>query len=54
VILDPGLSGTLDLSTFTGDDVNARCFQAKIILGGLKETGDLPRWEAYRFYVMSP
>jgi hypothetical protein len=55
---DPVLNGmpsltNIDLTTFTGDAVDTSCFQAKVILDGLKETGDLPRWETYSFYVMS-
>jgi hypothetical protein len=58
VLLGPGLNETptlsnVDLTTLTGDVVNAQCFQAEVILDRLKETGDLPRWEAYSFDVMS-
>jgi hypothetical protein len=58
VLLDPGLSGmpslsSVDLTTFTRDAVNAKCFEAEVILNGLQETGDLPRWEAYYYYVLS-
>jgi hypothetical protein len=58
VLLDPGLNGTtsltnVDLTTFTGDAVDARYFQARVILERPKETGDLPGQEAYSFYVMS-
>jgi len=35
------------------DAVCALCFQAEVILDGLNETGDLPRWEASNFDVMS-
>jgi len=48
----PGLSN-VDLTTFAGDTVNARCYQVKFILDGPKETGDLPRQKAYSFHVMS-
>jgi hypothetical protein len=51
LLLDSGLSGmpsmsNVDLPTLTVDVVNAQYFQAKVILDRLKETGDLPRWEA--------
>jgi hypothetical protein len=38
--------------TLAGDTVDASCFQARIVLDGLKGTGDLPRWEANCFDVM--
>jgi hypothetical protein len=58
VLLDPGLNSTpslsnVDLPTLTGDAVNAQCFQVKVILDGLKETGHLPMWKAYNFDVVS-
>jgi hypothetical protein len=48
VLCDPGLRRTLgfsngDLTTFTEDALNTKCFQVKVILDGPKETGDLPR-----------
>jgi hypothetical protein len=45
----------VDLPTLTGDAVYTRCFEAKIILDGLKEIGDLLRQEVrpQRFDVMS-
>jgi len=48
VLLDRGLNGTpglsnADLTTFAVDAVDSSCFQAKVILDGLKETDDLPR-----------
>jgi hypothetical protein len=52
VLLDPCLNGTqsppsVNLTTFTREAVNARCFQAEVILipDGAKETGNLPRQE---------
>jgi len=33
--------------------VDASCFQAKVILDGLKETGNLPTVEVGSFYVGS-
>jgi hypothetical protein len=58
VLFDPGLNGmsylsNVDLPTLAGDAVNTQCFHAKVIIDGLKETGDPPRWEAYSFYVIS-
>jgi hypothetical protein len=58
VLLDPGLNGTpsfgnVHLTSFARDATDASYFQAKVILDGLKEIGDLPRWEAYSFSVMS-
>jgi hypothetical protein len=53
LFLDSGLSGMPGLFTFTGDAVNSRCFQARVIVGGPKEADDLPRLEAYNFDVMS-
>jgi hypothetical protein len=47
----PSLS-TVDLTTLAGDAVDVSCFQAKIILDGLKETGDFPRGEAYSFDIV--
>jgi hypothetical protein len=49
VLFDPGLSGTpnltnIELTTFAVDAVDTSCFQAKVILDGLKETGDLLGW----------
>jgi hypothetical protein len=48
VLLDPGLSEMVSLSniyvtTFAGDAVNARCFEAEVSLDRLKETVDLPK-----------
>jgi hypothetical protein len=56
VLLDPGLSGmpglpNVDL-TFAGDAVDSSCFQAKVILDELKETGDLPGQDAYNFFLL--
>jgi hypothetical protein len=50
MFLDPDLSGmpsmfSVDLTTFTGDAVNTNCLQAKVILDGEKETGNLPKQE---------
>jgi hypothetical protein len=41
MLLDPGLNGmpvltNVDLTTFVEDAVNARCFEAKVILGSNK------------------
>jgi len=52
VLLDPGPHGMpglsiVDLTTFAEDVVHASCFQARVILDGLKETGDHPSWEIY-------
>jgi hypothetical protein len=57
VLLDPCLNGTPSLSnvdppTFAGDAVNSSRFQAKVILDGPKEIGDLHRWEANSSDVM--
>jgi hypothetical protein len=57
VLLNSCLSGTPNLSnvglpTLAGYAINILCFQAKVILDGPEETGDLPRWEAYKFDVM--
>jgi hypothetical protein len=41
-----GLSN-IDLLTFARDTVYVWCFQAMVILDGLKETGHISRWEAY-------
>jgi hypothetical protein len=51
-LLDPGLSGMLSLSnvdliTLTGDAVKHQ------VVSRLNKTGNLPRQEAYSFYVMS-
>jgi len=35
------------------DAVDTSCFQAKVILDRLKETGEFPRLEANSFYVKS-
>jgi len=48
VLLDPGLNGTpdftnVDLTTYAGNAADTSCFQAKVILDRLKETGNLPR-----------
>jgi hypothetical protein len=51
--LDPVASGTPGSCTLAGYAVNAQCFQAEVILGGPKETVDLPGREAYSFDVMS-
>jgi len=56
VLLHPGLSRTpgltnVDLTTFAGNATDASCFQAKVILHGPKEAGDLPKWEANSPYV---
>jgi hypothetical protein len=58
VLLDLGLNGTPGLSNvdhtkFAGNTVNANRFQAKVILDVPKEIGDIPRWEARSFDVMS-
>jgi len=58
LLLDPGLNEmsdltNVDLTTFTGDAVDTSCFQAKVILDRTKDTGNLPRWEAYSFHAMS-
>jgi hypothetical protein len=58
VLLKPGLNGMsslsdVDLTTFTWHAVNARCFPVKVMFDRLKETSNLPRWEAYSFDVMS-
>jgi hypothetical protein len=58
VLLHPGLIGVsslsnIDLTTVTGDALKASCFQAMVICDGPKETGILPRQEAYSFDVMS-
>jgi len=58
VLLDPGVNRTpslinVDLTIFAGDAVGASCFQFKVIRDRLKETDDLPMWEAYSFYGMS-
>jgi hypothetical protein len=37
-LLDPGLDGTLSLTTFAGHAVDASCFRVKVTLDGLKET----------------
>jgi hypothetical protein len=42
-----------DLTTFAMDAVDTSCFQAKVILDRLKETGEFPRLEANSFYVKS-
>jgi hypothetical protein len=42
----------IDLPTLTGDAVNVWCLHAKVILDGLKETGNLPRQVVCSF-VMS-
>jgi hypothetical protein len=49
VLLDPGLSGSpgltsIDFATLAGDAVDESCFQAKVILDRLKETGILLMW----------
>jgi hypothetical protein len=54
VFLGSGLNGTpgltnVDLTTFAGVAVDARCFQARVILDGPKETGDLHRRETDSF-----
>jgi hypothetical protein len=54
MLLDPMLDGMpnlsdVDLTTFTGDSVNTRCFEAEVILDGLKETDYLSKWEVYHF-----
>jgi hypothetical protein len=54
VLLNPELNEMLgftntDLNTLTGNPVNTGCFEDKIILDGPKETGGLPKWEAYNF-----
>jgi hypothetical protein len=48
VLFDPGLNGTpnlssVDLPTLAEDGVFVWCFQAKVILYGLKETSNHPR-----------
>jgi hypothetical protein len=43
----------VDLATFAGDTISARCFQPKVILEGPKGTDDLPSQEACSFDVMS-
>jgi len=54
VLLNPGLNGTYGLaSVFTGYAVYPSYFQAKVILDGPKEAGDLSELEAYNFDVMS-
>jgi hypothetical protein len=57
VVSDPGLSGmaslsNVELTTLARDHVNIWCFQAKVILDGQKEIGDLSKWEAYSFDVV--
>jgi hypothetical protein len=47
----PGLS-SISPPTLPGNAVYARCFQAKVILDGPKETGYLPRHDAYSFDIM--
>jgi hypothetical protein len=42
---------TIDTPILVGN-VYAQCFQAEVILDRAKETGDLPRWEAYRSGIM--
>jgi hypothetical protein len=58
VLLDPGINGTTGLSnvvlaTLTDFAVNSWCFQVKVFLQRLNETGDLPRWDVYAYDVMS-
>jgi len=58
VLLDLGLNGipgltNVDLNTFMGDAVNAKCFKARVILDRPKETCGLPKQEAYSFDVTS-
>jgi hypothetical protein len=58
VLLGPGLNkmpdfSSVDFNTCAGDALNASCFQAKVIFDGPKETGNLHRWEAYSFDIMS-
>jgi hypothetical protein len=53
VLVDPGINGKPGLTdvdtTFAWDAVDASCFQARVILDGPKETGDLPRQKTDSF-----
>jgi hypothetical protein len=54
VLFDLGYSGTpglsnINLHTLVGDAVYARCFQAKVILDGMKKIGNLLRWGSLQF-----
>jgi hypothetical protein len=40
--LDLNVVPDLNLATYAGNAVNARCFQAEVILHGLNVTGDIP------------
>jgi hypothetical protein len=56
VLSDPGVNGMPNSSNanppiLTENAIYARCFQAKVILNGLKKTGGLPE-EAYSFDVV--
>jgi len=42
----------VDLTTFAGDPIDISNFQAKIT-DRPKESGNLPRQEAYIFYILS-
>jgi hypothetical protein len=58
VFLDLGLNETpgltnADITMFAADALDPSCFQAKVVLNGLKEISDLPRLETYSFGVMS-
>jgi len=58
VLLDPALIRlptlfSIDLTTFAEDAVDTTCFQVKVIIHRLKETGDFHGWEAYDFDIMS-
>jgi len=58
VTLDPGFNGmpslfNVDLLKLAGDTIDAWCFEAIIILDGLKEIGYPPRHEVYSSDVMS-
>jgi hypothetical protein len=57
VLFDPDVNGmssssNADIPTLAGYVVYARCFQTKVILNRLKETGSFPRWEVYSFDIM--
>jgi hypothetical protein len=58
VLLDPVLNGmhgfsNVDLTIFTGDAVNTRCFKAEVILVRPKGTGSLSGLEACSLDIMS-
>jgi hypothetical protein len=56
-LFDSGFNGKPDLSnvdppTLAVDAIYARCFQVKDIHDRLKETGHLPRWQAYTVLIL--